>query len=69
MRVMGEAASSRSRSSAFSGLPTRRYQLLSMKGFQYSGKLWIKVTRLDGPTMSTPHANSVGVKVMPTRVA
>ena len=67
--VIGERDSSSSRSAGFSGLPTRRYQLPSMKGFQYAGKLSISVTRLEGPTISTPHANVVGVNVMPTSVA
>ena len=38
-------------------------------GFQYGGMDSIRVTRLDGPTMSTPQAKVSGVNVSPTSVA
>ena len=38
-------------------------------GAQYGGMLRSRVGMLLGPTMSTPHANTSGVNVSPTRVA
>jgi hypothetical protein len=38
-------------------------------GAQYGGIVWSSVTRFDGPTISTPHANVSGVNVSPASVA
>ena len=56
------------RSASSAGSPTYMYQVPARNGFQYSGKLSISVTRLDGPTMSTPQAKVSGVKLTPISV-
>src|SRR3546814_2977437 len=66
--VIGERSSSSCLPSSVRGSPTRLYHC-SMKLAQYAGKVLNRVTRLDGPTRSTPQAKVSGVKVMPTRVA
>ena len=43
--------------------------MIGIIGTQYGGGFSIIVIRFDGPTMSTPHLNTSGVKVRPTRVA
>jgi hypothetical protein len=46
----GERAIRSWRSASTSGLPTRRYHDPSRNGFQYSGKLSIRVIRFEGAT-------------------
>ncbi len=65
-RDSGERSHSISRS--VSGLPTLACMNASC-GFQYSGTDVSRVSRLDGPTMSTAHRKVSGVKVAPTRAA
>ena len=40
-----------------------------MSGTQYGGMVLSSVSRFEGPTMSTPQAKVVGVKVRPASVA
>lgn len=48
--------------------PTRRFNC-GMNGAQCGGMVFMNVLRFATPTMSTPHADVSGVKVMPTSVA
>ena len=67
-RDSGERSASNRFPSAVELSPTRVRSIPSI-GFQYGGTESSRVFRLDGPTKSTPHANTSGVNVSPTRVA
>src|SRR3546814_19749706 len=57
--VIGERSSSSCLPSSVSGSPTLLYPC-SMKLAQSAGNVLDRVTRLDGPTRSTPHAKVSG---------
>ena len=66
--VSGEAATRSALPSGVSGSPTRARSIATI-GAQYGGIEASSVRRFDGPTMSTPHANTSGVIASPTSVA
>ena len=67
-RVSGERSSRSFWPSSVRGSPTRLANCSNI-GAQYGGMVESNVLRFEGPTMSTPHAKTSGVKVSPTSVA
>ena len=67
-REIGER-SARSRLPSSVELSPTRVRNMAIIGSQYGGTDSKSVFRLDGPTMSTPQANTSGVNVSPTNVA